>query len=101
MTELEQKGSFTRGERENIEWQVRGTLYYTNTFKDKHMFSTGFSTELSESTEDNANWTGPLALWQIILIIRDVLWPIPKMVMFWRQERDSSCKFFLYCELLL
>lgn len=57
MTELEQKGSFTRGERENIEWQVRGTLYYTNTFKDKHMFSTGFSTELSESTEDNANWT--------------------------------------------
>ena len=57
VTELEQKGSFTRGERENIEWQVRGTLYYTNTFKDKHMFSTGFSTELSESTEDNANWT--------------------------------------------
>ena len=57
VTELDQKGSFSRGERENIEWQVRGMLYYTNTFRDKHMISTGFSTELSETTEDSATWT--------------------------------------------
>ena len=55
-------------------------LYYTNTFKDKHMFSTGIEYGIIGI---NRRFTiiGPRRLWRIILIIRDVF-GLSKMVMF-------------------
>ncbi len=55
-TDLEQKGSFSRGEIEYTEWQVRGMLSYANTFKEKHMLTLGLSAELSETIEDDVSW---------------------------------------------
>ena len=57
ITNLEQKGSYARGEREETEWQLRGTLNYAKTFKEKHMLTVGASAEISESTSDFVHWT--------------------------------------------
>ena len=57
VSELDQKGSFRRGERDIFEWQVRGVVNYTKTFCEKHMFTSGFSVEFNESTEDYMNWS--------------------------------------------
>lgn len=57
ITDIKHKGSFTRGERESTEWQLRGMLNYANTFADKHMLTVGASAEISELVEDYVNWT--------------------------------------------
>lgn len=63
VTELDQKGSFGRGEVEEMNWELRGILNYSKVFQDKHMLTVGVSAELSETITDNINWgaTGFLA----------------------------------------
>ena len=56
-TELDQKGSYTRSDMEYSDWQLRGMLNYTKTFKEKHMFTAGVSAEISETESDNVSWT--------------------------------------------
>lgn len=56
-TELDQKGSFARGTREEQEWQLRGMLNYAKTFRERHMVTVGVSGELAQSESDYVNWT--------------------------------------------
>lgn len=57
VTELDQKGSYSRGETEETTWELRGTLNYAGTFNEKHMLTVGISGELSETSSDNVSWT--------------------------------------------
>ena len=56
-TEIDQKGSYTRGETETNRWDVRATLNYAKTFKEKHMLTLGASMNMEEEVSDYVNWS--------------------------------------------
>lgn len=57
ITEVEQKGSFARGDQDMSDWQLSLRLDYAKVFNDKHMVTLGANGELSESVSESVHWT--------------------------------------------
>lgn len=56
-TEMDEKGSYARGQTETNRWDVRATLNYAKSFKEKHILTLGVSANLEEEVSDFVHWT--------------------------------------------
>lgn len=54
---IEQKGSYGRGEKTESLWETRWALNYAKTFNEKHMLTVGIAGEMSETKYDNVSWS--------------------------------------------